>query len=105
MTTQPNEPEPLKYTVDGWPPNLTEAWSPAQHPHIQLRYEPRKRDPASGMPEDQSFEVRCLHVSESGEVCGGRWRGACTSGRIREKALMFAASHGHRDPFAASGTP
>lgn len=55
------------------------------------------------MPEDQSFEVRCavcLKVESDGRISAGRWRGTCSSGRIREKALLFAASHHHRDdPF------
>ncbi len=99
-----NEPSPpttasKPYTELGWPPELTEQWQPRQHPHIQLRHEPRRIDPQSGMPDDQSFEVRCGYVSPEGVVCGGRWRGSCSSGRIREKALMFAARHVHRDPF------
>ncbi len=94
--TQPTS----NYTELGWPPELTEQWQPQQHPHIQIRHEPRKFDPLSGMPEDQSFEVRCGYVSPAGEVCGGRWRGSCSSGRLREKALIFAARHVHRDPFA-----
>lgn len=57
-------------------------------------------DPLSGMPEDQSFEVRCQFLKPDGVVCGGRWRGTCSSGRVREKALTFASRHVHRDPFA-----
>lgn len=95
-----SDPKQANYSVSGWPPELTEAWSPLQHPHIQIRYQPRKIDRETGLPEDQSFEVRCLHVGDDGQLCGGRWRGSCTSGRIREKALVFAARHLHRDPLA-----
>lgn len=80
---------------------MTEQWSPRQHPHILIRYEPRRLDPETGMPDDQAFEVACGFVDASGKPCGGRWRGSCTSGRIREKALAFAARHVHRDPLAA----
>ncbi len=50
-------------------------------------------DPETGMRESQAFEVRC-------SICGQRWRGSCSSGRLREKAATFAASHVHRDPLA-----
>lgn len=60
-------------------------------------------DPLSGMPEDQSFEVRCEHPGCM--VIGRRWRGSCSSGRVREKALQFAAHHVHRDPFASTSKP
>ncbi len=88
------------FTIDGWPSNLTEQWKPQQAPHVEGRYEVRTADPATGMPEPQAFEARCLFVSESGEVCGQRWRGSCSSGRVRQNILSFAMRHLHRDPFA-----
>ncbi len=94
--TSPSQP----FTIVGWPSELTEAWSPQQAPHVEGRYELRQIDPATQMPEPQSFEVRCGYVSPEGKACGLRWRGTCTSGRIRQNILMFAMRHLHRDPFA-----
>lgn len=69
-------------------------------PHVEGRYEVRKFDPQTGMPEPQAFEVRCHHVNDKGERCGARWRGSCTSGRVRQNIVSFSMSHLHRDPFA-----
>lgn len=94
--TQPSQP----YTIAGWPSELTEQWTPQQAAHVEGRYERRKIDPVTHLPEPQSFEVRCHHVSDKGEACGQRWRSTCTSGRVRQNIVMFAMSHLHRDPFA-----
>lgn len=93
--TSPSQP----FTIAGWPSELSEVWIPQQVPHVEGRYELRKIDPETKMPEPQSFEVRCHHVSEDGKPCGQRWRSTCTSGRIRQNVLMFALHHLHRDPF------
>ncbi len=64
------------------------------------KYELRKLDPETKLFEPQSFEVRCLHVGDDGKFCGQRWRGSCSSGRVRANILAFAMRHLHRDPFA-----
>lgn len=87
------------FTIVGWPTELTETWTPQQAPHVEGRYELRKIDPETQLPEPQSFEVRCHHVSANGKHCGQRWRGTCTSGMVRQKVLMFAMRHIHSDPF------
>ena len=66
---------------------------------MTIAYERRRLDPETGLPEDQAFEVTCSYAYPDGRVCGGRWRGTRSSGRVREKALLFANQHRHEHPF------
>jgi hypothetical protein len=77
------------------------AWSPSQHAHVKGEYTERTFDLKTGLPEPQDFRVTCEYVDpQTGQACGGKWGGSCSSGAVRRHIQLFAASHRHADPLA-----
>lgn len=69
-----------------------EEWSPPNMPHVVGRYTLREFD-ARGLPEPQKIKADC-------KTCGDHYETMCSTGRVREKILIFAYQHLHRDPLA-----
>ncbi len=71
----------------------SEHFDPDWAPHVEGSHEPQRRDPETGLPEEQKVHARCT-------TCGAEFRRTCSSGAVRGHISTFARVHLHRDPFA-----
>ncbi len=71
------------------------AWVPEQAQHVQGRYTQRQWN-----AEEQLFEPQRVEATCTFQGCGTVFKRECSSGRVRELIVTFAAVHLHRDVFA-----